>query len=252
MTRVAVAGATGQTGSAVVETGREREAVTVVAGFASKRQERNEVPVYPIEDAESALRDADADVLVDFSVPAATATLAGIAADLGIPMVTGTTGLDDEQEAALDSAAETVPVLRAANFSRGIQALLAAVGEAVAALPGYDVELVETHHNRKVDAPSGTAGAIVDAVQAQRDVEPVYGREGHAPRDADEMGVFARRAGDVRGEHELVLADNDEVVTLTHRAEDRGVFAAGALDAAAWVVGREAGRYDFDAVIDQG
>ncbi|NHN62162.1 4-hydroxy-tetrahydrodipicolinate reductase, partial [Haloarcula sp. JP-Z28] len=111
-------------------------------------------------------------------------------------------------------------------------------------------ELMETHHNRKVDAPSGTASSILDVIQEERDVEPVYGREGHAPREDDEIGVFARRAGDVRGEHELVLAGNDEVLSLSHRAEDRGVFSAGALDAAAWLVGRGAGWYEFGDVVD--
>jgi len=252
MSRVVVSGATGQTGGAVVTAGRERDDVEVVAGMASTAGEVSGVAVHPVGDAERVLREEDADVIVDFSTPEATVTVAEAAAAVGVPLVTGTTGLDDGQAAALDDAADTIPVLQAANFSRGIQALLAAVGEAVAALPGYDIELVETHHNRKVDAPSGTAGAIVDAVQEQRDVEPVYGREGHAPRAADEMGVFARRAGDVRGEHELLLAGNDEALTLSHRAEDRGVFAAGALDAAAWLVGQEASRYSFADAIHKG
>jgi len=249
MSRVVVSGATGQTGGAVVAAGREREDVEVVAGLASTAGEVSGVPVHPVTDAERVLREMDADVAVDFSVPEATATVADAAGAVGVPLVTGTTGLSDDQEAALDRAADTVPVLTAPNFSRGIQALLAAVGEAVTALPGYDVELVESHHNRKVDAPSGTAGAIVDAVREQRDVEPVYGREGQTPRADDEMGVFARRAGDIRGEHELLLAGNDEALTLTHRAEDRGVFAAGALDAAEWLDGRPPGHYEFADVI---
>jgi 4-hydroxy-tetrahydrodipicolinate reductase len=129
--------------------------------------------------------------------------------------------------------------------------LLRTVREAVSALDGYDLELMESHHNGKVDAPSGTAKTILDTVQAERDVEPVYGREGHVPRDEDEIGVFARRAGDIRGEHELILAGNDEVLSLSHHAEDRAVFAAGALDAAAWLAGRDPGRYEFGAVIDE-
>jgi len=249
MSRVVVSGATGQTGGAVVDAGRERDDVAVVAGLASAAGEVSGVPVHPSADAERVLREADADVVVDFSVPGAAVAVAEAAAAVGVPLVTGTTGLDDDQAAALDRAAETVPVLTAPNFARGVQALLAAAGEAVAALPGYDIELVETHHSRKVDAPSGTAAAVVDAVREHRDVEPVYGREGHAPRADDEMGVFARRAGDIRGEHELLLAGNDEVLTLTHRVEDRGVFAAGALDAAEWLAGREPGRYAFADVI---
>ena len=252
MSRVVVSGATGQTGGAVVAAGRERDDVEIVAGLASTAGEAAGVPISPAAEADRVLREEAADAVVDFSIPGATVAVAEAAADVGVPLVTGTTGFDDGQAAALEEAADAIPVLTAANFSRGVQALLAAVGEAVAALPGYDVELVETHHNRKVDAPSGTAAAIVDAVQEQRDVEPVYGREGYAPRAADEMGVFARRAGDVRGEHELLLAGNDEVLTLSHRAEDRGVYAAGALDAGEWLVGREPGRYEFADAIHKG
>ena len=123
---------------------------------------------------------------------------------------------------------------------------------ALEALPGYDVELLETHHNGKRDAPSGTAHTILEEVAEQRDFEPVYGREGVQPRTEGEVGVLVRRAGDIRGEHEVTLADNDEVLTIAHRAEDRGVFAAGAIDAAVWLAGREPGLYDFGEVVAGG
>jgi 4-hydroxy-tetrahydrodipicolinate reductase len=165
-------------------------------------------------------------------------------------MVIGTTGFDDDETAVLEATSEQVPLLKATNFSRGIQVLLRTVREAVGALPGYDLELHETHHNDKIDAPSGTANTILETVQEDRDVEPVYGREGYAPREDDEIGVLVSRAGDIRGEHELVLAGNDEVLSLSHRAEDRAVFAAGALDAAVWLADRNPGRYTFGEVID--
>jgi 4-hydroxy-tetrahydrodipicolinate reductase len=188
--------------------------------------------------------------VIDFTVPESTLALADACVDAGVGMVVGTTGFDSGGMASLRSASQDVPVLKATNFSRGIQVLLRTIGEAVSALPDYDLELMETHHNNKIDAPSGTANTILETIQEERDVEPVYGREGHAPRQEDEIGVFARRAGDVRGEHELVLAGNDEVVSLSHRAEDRGVFAAGALDAAAWLAGRDPEWYSFGEVID--
>jgi len=188
--------------------------------------------------------------VVDFTIPKSTVALAEACADAGVGLVVGTTGFDADQIETLQAASESVPVLKATNFSRGIQALLRTVREAVGALSTYDLELMETHHNDKIDAPSGTAKTILETVQEERDVHPVYGREGHAPRDEDEIAVFARRAGDIRGEHELILAGNDEVVSLSHRAEDRAVFAAGALDAAAWLAGRDPGWYDFGAVID--
>jgi 4-hydroxy-tetrahydrodipicolinate reductase len=150
----------------------------------------------------------------------------------------------------LDSVSAAVPVLKATNFSRGIQALRRALGPALEALPDYDVELLETHHNAKRDAPSGTAKTLLSDIETHREFDTVAGREGIQPREDDEVGMLVRRAGDIRGEHEVLLAGNDEVLTLTHRAEDRGVFAAGALDAAVWVAGQGPGSYDFGAVID--
>jgi len=250
MTRVAIAGATGRTGSAVVETGQDRDDVDVVVGFASQRGETAGVPLRPASEAGAVLDEFDVDAVVDFSTPAATLAVLDACVEAGVPHVVATTGFDDDERARLRDAGESIPVLKATNFSRGIRVLLRTVREAVGALPGYDLELMESHHNGKVDAPSGTANTIIETVQEQRDVEPVYGREGHAPREDDEIGVFARRAGDIRGEHELVLADNDEVLSLSHRAEDRGVFAAGALDAADWLVGRDPGWYDFGEVVD--
>jgi len=248
MTRVAVNGVTGQMGGAVIEAATDSE---VVVGFAtSDTNAVDGVPVVDLADAAEALREYDVDVVVDFAVPEGALTVAEACVEAGVSMVVGTTGFDEDGMASLRDASEEVPLLKATNFSQGIQVLQRLVSEAVGTLDDYDLELMETHHNRKVDAPSGTANSILDVIQEERDVEPVYGREGHAPRDDDEIGVFARRAGDIRGEHELVLARNDEVLSLSHRAEDRGVFAAGALDAATWLVGRDAGWYEFGDVVD--
>jgi len=191
------------------------------------------------------------DVLVDFTVPEASLGYIETATEAGLPVVIGTTGYDEGGEAAIDDAAEEVPVLRASNFARGIQALLGVVREAVTALPGYDVEVTETHHNGKRDAPSGTALSVLDEIDEGRGeaLDRTYGREGIDPREESEVGVHVRRAGGVKGEHEVLLAGNDEVLTLTHRAESRGVFAAGALDAAEWLAGREAGLYAFEDLI---
>jgi 4-hydroxy-tetrahydrodipicolinate reductase len=189
------------------------------------------------------------DVVVDFTAPEATVRYAEACADAGVPFVTGTTGLDDDDRAALREAGDAVPVLAGANFSRGVQALLSAVEEAAGALPEYDVEVTETHHSGKVDAPSGTAGLLLDRIDdARGPSERVHGREGHQPRSEGEVGVHARRAGDVTGEHEVLLAGNSEVLELTHRAGDRRVFAEGAVDAAAWLVDQPAGYREFSEV----
>jgi len=252
MTRIAVNGAAGRMGRTVIETAAERDGLDAVVGFDVSDVDAVEgVPVVDASDARDALAEYDPDVVVDFTVPEATLGLVDACAAAGVGLVIGTTGFDDEGFDALEAASDEIPVLKATNFSRGIQVLLRTVSEAVSALDGYDLELMETHHNQKVDAPSGTANTILETIQEERDVEPVYGREGHAPRDEDEIGVFARRAGDVRGEHELVLAGNDEVVSLSHRAEDRAVFAAGALDAAVWLADQGAGWHDFGDVIDE-
>ncbi len=249
--RVVVTGATGRMGGELLAAAGERgwDAVGVSASGADRVAG---APVRSADDVAAVL--SDADVLVDFTVPAACVDYVSAAATAGVPAVVGTTGFDEGHTAALREAAGTIPVLKAANFARGIQALLGAVRSAVADLPGYDVELTETHHDGKRDAPSGTARTLLSAVEAARDaeLERVHGREGVDPREGPgEVGVHVRRAGDVRGEHELLVADNDEVLTLTHRAESRGVFAAGALDAAAWLADdREPGWYDFADVLE--
>ena len=251
MTTIAVNGAAGRMGQTVIETAADRDDVEAVVGFdVDDADEVQGVPVVHADDVTDGLAEYEPDVVVDFTIPESTVALADACAETGTGMVVGTTGFDDEGFDALEAASESVPVLKATNFSRGIQALLRAIGEALQAVPDYDLELMETHHNQKIDAPSGTAKTILETVQEHRDVEPVYGREGHAPRDDDEIGVFARRAGDVRGEHELIAAGNDEVLSLSHHAEDRSVFAAGALDAAAWLAGQDADWYEFGDVID--
>jgi 4-hydroxy-tetrahydrodipicolinate reductase len=252
--RLAVTGATGRMGREVVAAAAERgdEVAVAVNRDPGPDATVEGVPVEPASDLRDLLRERDVDALVDFTGPESALDYVAACAETGVPAVVGTTGFDDEGEAALREYAETVPVLRAANFARGVQALADAVAEAVRALPGYDVELTETHHNAKRDAPSGTAKELLSVVESERDWDEgdrVHGREGDAPREEREIGVHARRAGDVTGEHEVLLAGNHEVVTLTHRAEDRGVFAAGALDAAAWLSDRDPGYYTFADVV---
>jgi 4-hydroxy-tetrahydrodipicolinate reductase len=249
--KVVVTGATGRTGGEVAREVAERghELVPVSrepAGTVARADLR------PAEDLPALLDGAD--VLIDFTVPVASAEYVSEAAEAGVPAVVGTTGFDSNEWAALEAAAESVPVLKASNFARGVQALLNVVREAATALPGYDVELTETHHNGKRDAPSGTANTLLDALDDAREdaLDRTYGREGEDPREPGEVGVHVRRAGNVRGEHEVMFADNDEVLSLTHRAESRGVFAAGAVDAAEWLPGRDAGWYEFGDVIGDG
>jgi 4-hydroxy-tetrahydrodipicolinate reductase len=244
--RLAINGVTGRMGDAVQEAATDRDDLEVVLGIAPGTG--SDIPVVSPEQRRDALSTHDAEVVVDFSTATGVEHLAQDCARAGVALVTGTTGLGEDARAALRRASEDVPVLHATNFSRGVVALRKALDAALDVVPEYDLELLETHHAGKQDAPSGTATTLLETVADHRDMEPVHGREGVQPREEGEIGVLSRRAGNVRGEHELLLADNDEVLTLTHRAESRHVFAAGALDAAAWVAEREAGQYTVDDV----
>jgi 4-hydroxy-tetrahydrodipicolinate reductase len=253
MVRLAVTGTTGRMGRAVLAAAAEREDVEVV--LAVSRSAAGEVvegvAVEPAAALPDLLVEREPAALVEFTAPESSVEYVAAAAEAGVPAVVGTTGFEGAETDRLRAAAEQVAVLRGANFARGVQGLLAAVRAAVAALPGYDVEVTETHHDGKRDAPSGTAKTVVEAVETVRGpAERVHGREGEAPREQGEIGVHARRAGDVTGEHEVLLAGNHEELRVTHRASSRDVFARGALDAAAWLAGRDPGWYSFKDVVD--
>jgi len=198
----------------------------------------------------------NAQVVIDFTVPQSTRALLSVCAQKKIPVVTGTTGLDDACQKAIDDLAEVVPVVAAPNFSVGVQVLLHLAARATALLgPDFDIEIVETHHRKKVDAPSGTALRLLDAVSEARGVDPkkaaVFGRSGKAgARTKEEIGVLALRGGDVVGEHTLLLAGPGERVEITHRSHTREIFARGAIRAAYWVEGKKPGRYDMTDVLD--
>ncbi len=195
------------------------------------------------------------EVVIDFSIAAATAKLLPICAGQRIPMVIGTTGLDAETRAALERAAEHIPVVFAPNYSQGVNALYFLAARAAELLgPGFDAEIVEIHHKRKVDSPSGTAVRLGEVVAAAKALDPgravTHGRSGHVgARPSNEIGVMAVRGGDVVGEHTVYLVGEGERLELTHRASDRSIFARGAVRAAHWVVGRPAGLYDMADVM---
>ncbi|OLZ41850.1 4-hydroxy-tetrahydrodipicolinate reductase [Natrinema saccharevitans] len=252
--RLGVTGATGRMGREVIAAaaGREDCEVAVAVNRDPDGETVEGVEIEPAAEFDALVADREPTAVIDFTGPASAVDYARACADAGVAFVTGTTGFDDDQYEALEAVSEDVAVLHAPNFARGVQALLNVVGEAVRNLQGYDVELVETHHNAKRDAPSGTANRLLEEIEDNGDFgERVHGREGEAPREEGEIGVHALRAGTITGEHEIVLADNHEEVRLTHRAEDRGVFAAGAVDAAVWIAGQKAGWYDFADVIGE-
>lgn len=193
-----------------------------------------------------------ADVVIDFSNADAVPALADAAARQGVAIVSGTTRLGDAAVKRLDHAAKKVPVLWAPNTSVGVHVLRELAAAAAKALgPGFDVEIVEAHHRAKIDAPSGTAGALVAAVKAARpELHEVRGRDGNVgPRLGDEIGVLAVRGGDVIGEHTVMFLGQGERIELVHRATNRDLFARGALRAARFLAGQPAGRYSMADVL---
>ena len=195
------------------------------------------------------------DCIVDFSRPASLDGLLAYAMQNRIPAVLATTGYDDAQLAAIDEAAKVIPIFRSANMSVGI-ALLRALSRKAAQVLGddFDVEIVEAHHSRKADAPSGTALMLYDAVKDAYDEprEAVYGRHGRDCRRAhSEIGLHALRGGTVTGEHEVCFFGPSERITLRHSAENRSVFAQGALRAAAFLPGKAPGLYTMDDVVGE-
>ena len=196
-----------------------------------------------------------ADCIVDFSRPASLEGLLAYAKQHRIPAVLATTGYDEAQLAAIDEAAKVIPIFRSANMSVGI-ALLRALSRKAAHVLGndFDVEIVEAHHNRKADAPSGTALMLYDAVKDAYNEprEAVYGRHGRDCRRAhNEIGLHALRGGTVTGEHEVCFFGPSERITLRHSAENRSVFAQGALRAAAFLPGKAPGLYTMDDVVGE-
>jgi 4-hydroxy-tetrahydrodipicolinate reductase len=193
-------------------------------------------------------------VLVEFTSPEATIVHAMQAAKLGIPMVIGTTGLTADDEAGLAQAAQRIAVLRSANMSLGVNMLLDVVRRLAAALPDYDIEVVEMHHRRKKDAPSGTALALARAAAQGIGTDltdaAVHGREGIVgERPAGQIGMHAVRGGDVVGDHTVHFAAEGERIEVTHRATSRDTFAAGALKAAQWLSRRKPGAYSMKDVL---
>ena len=191
----------------------------------------------------------DADVVIDFSHHTAAPEVAEFAAKRGIALVMATTGHTDEELAAINEAAKSVPVFMSANMSLGV-ALLAELAKKTAEIfPDADIEIIEKHHNRKLDAPSGTALMIARAIESVRKgCKFIYGRCGQQKREAGEIGIHAIRGGNIVGEHEVIVCTDTQIITLKHEAQSRSLFAEGAMTAAAFICGKDAGFYDMNDI----
>jgi len=259
--RLTIFGATGRMGLAIARLAHAAPDVEIVGGVCSDTDPNvgrdigeiagiGQLGVVTTPDVASGLLGAD--VVIDFSNASAVVPLLSVAARQKVAVVSGTTNIDEAAKKALDRAAQSVPVLWAPNMSLGVQVLAELVEQAVRRLGlGYDVEITEIHHRKKVDSPSGTAKRLADAArQARADLREIHGRSGDVgARTDDEMAVYGLRGGDVIGDHTVYLFGQGERLELTHRASNRDLFAHGALAAARFVAGKPPKRYTFADVL---
>ena len=205
-----------------------------------------------LEEAESlfAADLPDKPCVVDFSHHSATPALLAFAVKYGLPVVLATTGQTEEELAAIPGAAEKIPLFRSANMSVGIALLVELAKQAAATFPEAEIEIIEKHHDRKLDAPSGTALMLADAIREIRPAATAHpGRAGYGKRTPDEIGIHAIRMGNIVGEHEVMIGTPNQTITLKHEAHSRALFAEGALAAAAFLEGKPAGLYDMNRMI---
>lgn len=252
MIKVIMHGCNGKMGQIIAQIIAEEPDMEVVAGVDTSDHVSNPFPVFrEIEACNIA-----ADVVIDFCAAAAADGLLRYVTEKKLPCVLCTTGLSETQLAAVEEAAKKTAILKSANMSLGINMLLKLLKEAadVLAPAGFDIEIVEKHHNLKVDAPSGTALALADAINEERnqEYEYVYDRsQVRQKRDKKEIGISAVRGGTIVGDHDVIFAGIDEVITFSHRAYSKSVFAKGAVQAAKFLAGKPAGKYDMSDVINQ-
>ena len=246
--KILISGALGHMGRAVAAQA-SADGIEIVAGVDALQGDCS----FLCHTGFDALPDCSGAVIVDFSRPEALTSLLAYAVKNHLPVVLATTGYTPEQEQEVDQAARQIPVFRSANMSVGVALLRHLCQEAAKVLgETFDVEIVEAHHNRKVDAPSGTALLLFDAIKDAYD-EPRYAQLGRGGRNCkrqhNEIGIHALRGGTVTGEHEVCFFGPAERIRLSHSAEDRSVFASGALKAAAYLQGKAPGRYTMDDLV---
>ena len=244
---IAIAGALGRMGKAIAAAAEADPSLRIAARFDRTAGDG-------LVDAIQAM--AASRVVIDFTAADSSADLAEQAADMGVAMVIGSTGFDEAQLARIEAAGRRIPIVRSGNFSLGVNMLMGLVAQAARALPAdaYDIEVFEAHHRRKVDAPSGTALMLGEAAAKGRGANlasvATRVRDGFTgPREDGEIGFSVMRGGGIVGEHSVVFAAEDEILTLTPSARDRSLFARGAVEAALWAAGRPAGLYTMMDVL---
>ena len=250
MIKVIISGCSGHMGAVLTAMIAETPDMEAVAGIDIVEDPAAPYPVYP----SLAECPEEADVVIDFSTAAAADDLLDTCAAKKLPLVFCTTGLSEAQLEKMQAVSETVPVLRSANMSLGINLLMKLVQDAARTLApaDFDIEIVEKHHRRKLDAPSGTAISLAESINETADepYEFTFDRSGrHEKRNPKEIGFSSVRGGTIVGEHDVIFAGEDEVVTISHSAFSRSIFAKGAISAARFLAGKPAGAYTMQDVI---
>lgn len=248
MKKIILSGCGGKMGRVVAAIAANRDDCEIAAGIDIQPVDAA-FPVYT-----SAAECPEADVIIDFSHPSCIVPLLDFAVSKGIPAVICTTGLGEKELAAVNAAAEKIPVFFSANMSLGVN-LMAELCKKAAAVLGndFDVEIIEKHHNQKIDAPSGTALMLADAVASALPHPAQYEYDRHSrrcKRDKNEIGIHSIRGGTIVGEHDVIFAGRDETITLSHSAASKEIFAVGAVNAAVFLAGKPAGMYNMGSLVD--
>jgi len=251
MTRIILSGCNGKMGQTITSIIEEDENLVIVAGVSIDGQVLNYYPVYKsIKECKE-----DADILLDFSNESLIYDILKFGEEKNMPLVIATTGFSDEQVQLIENTAKKIPVFRSANMSLGINLLMELVQKAAKALgEDFDIEITDVHHNRKVDAPSGTSLMIADAINDVLDTKADYAFERHSRKEKrrkNEIGIHSLRGGTVVGEHSVMFFGHEEVLEITHKSHSRELFARGALRAVKFMVGKEPGKlYSMKDIVE--
>ncbi|MBC8631655.1 4-hydroxy-tetrahydrodipicolinate reductase [[Eubacterium] tenue] len=247
MIKVIVNGSLGKMGKVLTRCVNEDKDTELVCGCSMPT---GETPDYKLYNKMSEIKE-EVDVIIDFSHFSALDDVLGYALKTKTPLVIATTGFTKDQLEQIKEASKIIPIFHSSNMSLGVNVMLKLVKEAAKALKGFDIEIIEKHHNKKVDAPSGTAIMVANAVkEVLPEVTYNYGRHGRdAKRMENEVGIHAVRGGTIVGEHEAIFAGLDEEVMISHRAQSKDIFANGAITAAKYLVNKEAGYYNMDDML---
>lgn len=245
MIKLILCGCNGQMGKVIANQVEEMDGFEIVAGMDRAGDNSYEFPIF--EDINEF--EGSADALIDFSNPSTLPKLLKYSIEKETPLVLSSTGYSDEEVKSIHESSKKAAILYSGNMSLGINVLLSLVKKAASALEGFDIEIIEKHHNKKVDSPSGTAFMIASAIdeELEGETEFVYGRQGNdTKRKPNEIGIHAVRGGTIVGEHTAIFAGVDEIIEIKHSAMSKKVFAVGSINAAKFLVGKKTGLYNMD------